>query len=87
MQNNETENKIGIIGIVIDDLSATESVNEILHEHSSLFLGRMGIPCKERGVAVITLIADGTIDNFNAVTGKLGRIKGCSVKAIVTKSR
>ena len=81
------EKRIGMVGIVIEDLSATEQVNNVLHNFATLFLGRMGIPYRERGVSVITLIVDGTNDEISAITGKLGRIAGVSVKSMITKSK
>lgn len=80
------EKRIAVIGIVIDDLDASETVNSILHDYARLFLGRMGIPCRERNLSVITLIADGTNDEISALTGKLGRVKGVSVKSMIAKS-
>ncbi|MBP8989161.1 MAG: iron-only hydrogenase system regulator [Clostridia bacterium] len=80
------EKRIGIIGIVVEDLSAAERVNAILHEYADLIVGRMGIPYRERGVSVISLIVDGSNDEISALTGKLGRIPGLSVKSMVTKS-
>ena len=80
------ENRIGIIGIVIEDLEAAESVNAILHDYASSIIGRMGLPYRERGVSVITLIVDGNNDEISALTGKLGRIPGVSVKSMVTKN-
>ena len=81
------EKRIGIIGIVMDDLEASEKVNAILHDNAHIFLGRMGVPCREKGVSVITLIVDGTNDEISALTGKLGRIKDVSVKSMITKSK
>jgi putative iron-only hydrogenase system regulator len=80
------ENRIGIIGIVIEDLEAAEPVNAILHDYASSIIGRMGLPYRERGVSVITLIVDGNNDEISALTGKLGRIPGVSVKSMVTKN-
>lgn len=80
------EKRIGIVGIVIEDFSCVERVNEILHEYSELIIGRIGLPYKERGVSVISLIVDGVNDDISALTGKLGRISGASVKSMVTKS-
>jgi len=80
------EKRIGIVGIVIEDFSCVERVNEVLHEYSELIIGRMGLPYKERGVSVISLIVDGVNDDISALTGKLGRISGASVKSMVTKS-
>lgn len=80
------DKRIGIVGIVIEDLSCVERVNLVLHEHAELIVGRMGIPYRERGVSVISLIVDGSNDQFSALTGKLGRISGASVKSMVTKN-
>lgn len=80
------EKRIGIIGIVIEDLSCVESVNAILHEYAGLIVGRMGIPYRERGVSVISMIVDGSNDEISALTGKLGRVVGASVKSMVTKN-
>ena len=79
------ENRIGIIGIVIEDLEAAEPVNAILHDYASSIIGRMGLPYRERGVSVITLIVDGSNDEISALTGKLGRIFGVSVKSMIAK--
>ncbi|MGD9154923.1 MAG: iron-only hydrogenase system regulator, partial [Bacillota bacterium] len=75
-----------IVGIVIEDLSCAERVNAVLHEYSGLIVGRMGIPYRERGVSVISLIVDGSNDEISALTGKLGRVCGASVKSMITKN-
>lgn len=51
-------NRIAIIGIIVDDYSAAEQVNAVLHEYGSFVVGRMGIPYKDRGVNVISVIVD-----------------------------
>ena len=79
------DKRIGIIGIVIEDRSSAEQINSILHDYAELIVGRMGIPYRERSVSVISLIVDGNNDNINALTGKLGKISGVSVKSMVTK--
>ena len=80
------DKRIGIVGIVIEDLSCVERVNVVLHEYASLIVGRMGIPYRERGVSVISLIVDGSNDEISAMTGKLGRVAGTSVKSMITKN-
>jgi len=80
------DKRIGIVGIVIEDLSCAERVNVVLHEFSELIVGRMGIPYRERGVSVISLIVDGSNDEISALTGKLGRVTGISVKSMITKN-
>lgn len=79
------DKRIGVIGIVVEDLEVTSRLNEVLHEYSSLIVGRMGIPYRERGVSIISVIVDGDNDEISAMTGKIGRISGVSVKTALTK--
>jgi putative iron-only hydrogenase system regulator len=79
------ENRVGVVAIVVEDLKSAPNVNEILHEYSSLIVGRMGIPYKEKQISVISVIVDGTTDEISALTGKLGKIKAVNVKSAITK--
>lgn len=79
------EKRIGVIGIVIEELGVSNRVNEILHEHAHLIVGRMGIPYKQKDISVISLIVDGSSNEINAMTGKLGKLKSVSVKSALTK--
>ena len=77
--------RIGVIGIVIEDTFQIEEVNHLLHEYSHIIIGRMGIPYRERSLNVISVIVDGTNDDIGALSGKLGKIKGLSVKSALSK--
>ncbi|HEX2937397.1 MAG TPA: TM1266 family iron-only hydrogenase system putative regulator [Ruminiclostridium sp.] len=80
------EKRLGVIGIVVEDLDSVNQLNTILHDYSNLIVGRMGIPYRERGISVISLIVDGNNDDISALTGKIGRIKNVSVKSALTKT-
>lgn len=80
------ENRVGIIGIVIEDPASAELVNAVLHEFADLIIGRMGIPYRKRGISVISLIVDGNNNEISSLTGKIGRIQGVSVKSMITKN-
>lgn len=79
------DKRIGVVGIVVEDTDSAEGINQVLHEYSHIIVGRMGIPYRERGVSVISLIVDGSNDDISAMTGKLGRIKNVSVKSALSK--
>jgi putative iron-only hydrogenase system regulator len=79
------QNRLGVVGIVVEDGSAAEEINAILHEYAGIIVGRMGIPYRERGVSIISIIVDGTNDEISALTGRLGRVHGISVKSALTK--
>ena len=80
------ENRIAILSIIIDDLDSSEAVNSLLHEYNNIIVGRMGIPYRERGVSVIAVVVDTDTDTISAVTGKLGKIPGVSVKSAISKN-
>ncbi|MBE6865240.1 MAG: CopG family transcriptional regulator [Ruminococcus flavefaciens] len=79
------EKRIAVAAIVVDEQSAVEEVNKVLHEYSSIIIGRMGIPYKERGISLISVALDAAPDTISSLTGRLGQISGVSVKAAVSK--
>ncbi len=79
------EERIGVIGIVIDDpKKSAESVNEILSAFADIIIGRMGIPYKKRNVSIISVMVDGTNERIGALCGKLGRINGVNAKSVLS---
>lgn len=80
------EKRIGTITILIRAREAASAVNGLLSEYSNIILCRQGLPYREREVAVISLIVEGSVDSINALTGKLGRVEGVECKAVVTKN-
>ena len=79
------ENRIGVASIIVEQPESAQEVNETLHKFSGLVVGRLGIPYRERGIAVICVVLDATIDHISALTGQLGKIPGVTVKAAVSK--
>jgi len=78
------DNRIAVIGIVVSDREEeAKYVNEVLSMYGNIIVGRMGIPYRERGISIISLIVDGTNDDIGALTGKLGSIKGVKVRSVV----
>lgn len=79
------DNRIGVIAIIVENSNSVQRVNSILSTYSELIVGRMGVPYKEKEVKVISIIVDGTTDEIGALTGKLGRLDGVTVKSALTK--
>lgn len=79
------EKRIGVVGIIIEDLSQVARINDILHQYGHIIIGRMGIPYKEKNVNIISLAVNGTTDEIGALSGKLGKIQGLSVKSALSK--
>ncbi|PTY40287.1 TM1266 family iron-only hydrogenase system putative regulator [Brachyspira hampsonii] len=75
-------NRIAVIGIIIEDTNAAAKVNEILHTYSDFVIGRMGIPYREENINIISIVLNAPIDKINSLTGKLGMLEGVSAKAL-----
>ena len=82
---DKQNNRIAVVSILIADRSVSEKVNGFLSEYGAWILGRMGIPYKEKGVSVLSVVMDAPVEITNALTGKLGRLSGVSVKALFGK--
>ena len=76
------ETRIALIGVIIENLEAVERLNGILHEYGSYIIGRMGIPYRERKVNIISVAVDAPQDVVSALSGKIGRLPGVSVKTV-----
>jgi putative iron-only hydrogenase system regulator len=81
------EKRIGVIAILITEPSAVPRLNDLLHEYGALVLGRQGLPLREKGVNVISLIVEGSTDEIGALTGKAGKLLGVRVKSVLTAYR
>lgn len=79
------DKRIAVVGIVLEGTDLAEEVNGILHSYSDVIVGRMGLPYRERNCSVISVIVDAETDKISALTGKLGKIQGVSVKAAISK--
>jgi putative iron-only hydrogenase system regulator len=79
------EKRIGAALILIEDKDCISKLNTILSNHSSIILARQGLPLRDKGVNVISLVLEGTTDEIGSLTGQLGRLKGLQVKSVLTK--
>ena len=76
--------KIGIVGIIVNERKKNASlVNKILSDHSDIIIGRMGIPQQEGERGFISLFVEGNTDRIGSLTGRLGNIRGVTVKSLL----
>ncbi len=79
------EKKIAVVAIIVSDVSAVERINALLHDFGEHIIGRMGIPYREKGLNVISVVMDAPQEVINSLSGKLGMVKGVSSKVLTTK--
>lgn len=74
------ENRVAIIGIIVEDYDSVDILNAILHDYGKFIIGRMGIPYRDRGINIISIAIDAPQDVISALSGKIGKIGGVSTK-------
>ncbi len=70
------------MGVIVEDMDSVEVLNELLHEYGRFIIGRMGLPYRERGVSVISVVLDAPQDTISALAGKVGALPGVSAKTL-----
>lgn len=78
--------RLGFVGIIIEDREKCAGiVNDVLSKFPELILARTGLPNAKGTTSIITLVIDATTDELGVLTGKLGNIKGVSIKSGLAK--
>ena len=79
------EKRIGVLGIIVEDMSSTTQLNAILHNYADVIIGRLGVPYREKNINVISIIIEGTAEQINALSDKLNEIQGVNVTSNLSK--
>ncbi len=74
------ETRVAVMSIIVENGSAVEKLNAILHEYGEYIIGRMGIPYRKRRVSIISIALDAPQNTISALSGKIGSLPGVSVK-------
>jgi putative iron-only hydrogenase system regulator len=84
-EGDELETRVALIGIIVEDMEAVERLNGLLHEYGEYIIGRMGIPYREKNISIISVVINAQADIISTLAGKLGMLKGVSVKTVYSK--
>ena len=79
------DSRVSVVSIIIKEEEAAGAVNELLHEFRRYIVGRMGIPYRDRGVSIISVVLDAPGDVTSSLSGKLGMLDGVSAKTLTAK--
>lgn len=84
-ENENKETRIAVVSIIVSDRQNCDRINALLSDYGEYILGRMGIPYREKKISVLSVVLDAPMEVTNALTGKLGKIQGVTVKALFGK--
>ena len=79
------ESRIAVMAIIVENTDSAAALNALLHEYGSYIFGRMGIPYRRQGIAIISIVLDAPQDVISSLSGKLGMLRGVSAKTVYSK--
>jgi len=80
------EKRLGTVSIIVErQIAPIDQVNELLSQFGDEIVGRFGLPYPQRGVSIITLVVDTSVERVSALTGKLGKLPGVQVRSLLSK--
>ena len=85
------DTRVAVNSIIVENKNAIERLNHLLQEESEYIIGRMGVPYREKGVSIISIVIDAPQDRISTLSGKIGRMEGVSAKTaysnVITKAQ
>ena len=74
------ETRVAVMSIIVENSDNVEQINSLLHDYGEYIIGRMGIPYKKKNINIISIAIDAPQDTISALSGKIGKLDGVSVK-------
>ena len=74
------ETRVAVMSMIVGKNGDVESLNRLLHEYGQYIIGRMGIPYRQKGVNIISVVLDAPQDSISALAGKIGNLRDVAVK-------
>ena len=74
------ETRIAVMGIIVENINSVEELNRLLHQSGKYIIGRMGLPYRDKKVHIVSIAIDAPQDVISALSGKIGKLDGVSVK-------
>ena len=74
------ETRVAVMSIIVENGDSVEALNALLHDFGEFIIGRMGIPYRKRKISIISIALDAPQNTIAALAGRIGSLKGVSVK-------
>ena len=74
------QTRVAVMSIIVEQKDMVEQLNSILHCYGEYIIGRMGIPYRQRNINIISIAVDAPQNVISALSGKVGKLEGVSVK-------
>lgn len=81
------ETRVALLAVIVREGESVTALNDLLHRYGGYIIGRMGVPYRSRGVNIISIAMDAPADVISALSGKIGKLAGITVKTVYAPER
>ena len=78
------ETCVALMGIIVENYSSVDALNDILHENRDIIIGRLGIPHKEKNLSVMSIVVDTDLAHVDKMMAEIGKLDGVKVNVIIS---
>lgn len=75
---------VALIGIIVENYTSVDALNDILHKNRQVIIGRLGIPHKEKKLSVMSIVLDTDSDTVNNIVSEIEKLDGVKVNTIIS---
>lgn len=76
------EKKVALVGILVENQDAVETLNGILHTYSDHIIGRMGLPHKEKNINIISIAMDAPKEIIDKMSTEISQLQGITANMV-----
>ena len=77
---------VALIGIIVENYTSVDTLNDILHENRHAIIGRMGIPHREKKLSIMSIVLDTDSDTAQKIVSDITKLDGVKVDVIISDS-
>ena len=77
---------VALIGIIVENYTSVDTLNDILHENRHAIIGRMGIPHREKKLSIMSIVLDTDSDTAQKIASDIAKLDGVKVDVIISDS-
>ncbi len=75
---------VAMVGIIVENYSSVDALNDILHDNRQAIIGRLGIPHKEKNISVMSIVLDTDMDTVEKIMSDIKKLEGVKVNVIIS---
>ena len=75
---------VAMVGIIVENYSSVDALNDILHDNRQSIIGRLGIPHREKKISVMSIVLDTDVDTVEKMVSEIKNLEGVKVNVIIS---